>query len=436
MQTRLAAAAIPATISGNIMQFSFSGLDGGRLFAVFLASVLLITSASCGKVEDDGQPFTGIPRGLETAEVRVSATGVDASEPAIAASGDGSMYALYVEHLPDKSADLYVTKYGADLTQAGERVRVNPIGGEVKTWYGDPPTIAVGRDGTVFVGWTRRAPGAKAIGTDVMLSVSCDGAKTFAEPVKVNDDVRPAAHGMHSMAVTAGVVYISWLDERNVKPAAHSEMHVEPNSEVFFASSNDGGRTFSKNIRVASDVCPCCKTATLAANGKLYLSWRQVLPGEFRHIAVASSNDGGQTFSNASIVSDDKWMLTACPMSGPALMATEAGELVAAWYTAGSAGDPGLYRAVSKDGGRTFEPRSLVSSDAVGGTPVLLSGREGFRTVFAVNDQKVVVNYADGNAAAKDISNALLPTAAMSGETVTALFVRREGDRRSIWLAR
>jgi hypothetical protein len=66
----------------------------------------------------------------------------------------------------------------------------------------------------------------------------------------------------------------------------------------------------------------------------------------------------------------------------------------------------------------------------------LLSGREGFRTVFAVNDQKVVVNYADGNAAAKDISNALLPTAAMSGETVTALFVRREGDRRSIWLAR
>jgi hypothetical protein len=158
------------------------------------------------------------------------------------------------------------------------------------------------------------------------------------------------------MAVTGGAVYISWLDERNVKPAAHSEMHVEPNSEVFFASSNDGGRTFSKNIRVASDVCPCCKTATLAANGKLYLSWRQVLPGEFRHIAVASSNDGGQTFSNASIVSDDKWMLTACPMSGPALMATNWSPPGTRQVPRATRGFTGPYRKMGD------EPLSLVPS--------------------------------------------------------------------------
>ncbi|MEP7211716.1 MAG: sialidase family protein [Acidobacteriota bacterium] len=400
-----------------------------------------------------------------TGEILVSGAGIDAAEPAITTGNDGKVFVAYVEYGRDKTGDLFVAGFDGELKSTGEAVRVNRNPGEVKTWYGDPPTIAAAADGTVYVGWTRRVRAAGGGGTDLVLSVSRDGGQTFAEPVKVNDDTAPASHGMHSLAVDGDRVYMSWLDERNVKAdkaemwettpsptegfefvkAHHTAKHnvssdeaAEPNSEVFFASSTDGGKTFSKNVRVASDVCPCCKTATLAAGGKLYLSWRQVLPGSFRHIAVASSVDDGKTFSTAAIVSDDKWMLSACPVSGAALTTNDAGELIVYWYTAGAAGEPGLYRASSSDGGRTFAPRSLVDAPAVSGAPVLIKNKKGAACVLAENGPQISVIPAIGSetAAPRKIRNAELPAAAALGDGMVIAFVRKEGNARSVWVTR
>jgi hypothetical protein len=72
---------------------------------------------------------------------------------------------------------------------------------------------------------------------------------------------------------------------------------MESNRELFVAFSTDSGKTFSPNRKVAENACPCCKTAlAVSADGTLYASWRQVLPGNFRHIAVANSTDGGVKF--------------------------------------------------------------------------------------------------------------------------------------------
>ena len=75
---------------------------------------------------------------------------------------------------------------------------------------------------------------------------------------------------------------------------------MESNRDLYLSHSTDGGKTFSLIAKVARKVCPCCKTAlAVSADGTLYAGWRQVLPGNFRHIAVASSTDGGTTFSSA-----------------------------------------------------------------------------------------------------------------------------------------
>ncbi|HEV8592253.1 MAG TPA: sialidase family protein, partial [Pyrinomonadaceae bacterium] len=316
---------------------------------------------------------------------RLSDSRIDAAEPAVAVDPAGNTFVAFVEHLPDKSANLFVKKLDAQLKPAGDAVRVNPYAGEVKAWAGDPPTLAIGPDGAVYVGWTRRVSSSE-LGNDLVISVSQDGGATFGDPVKVNDDAKPASHGMHSLAIgKEGHVYIAWLDERNVKvenhdePAGHSDEMVEPNSEVFFAVSNDGGKTFGANQKIAADVCPCCKTSmALSSEGILYVSWRQVLKGDLRHIAVASSTDNGKTFSQGSIVSDDQWQLNACPVSGAALLAGENKTLQVLWYTAGKAGQAGIYSAESSDGGRTFTPRKLISGEGASGLPWLGAGSEVF----------------------------------------------------------
>jgi hypothetical protein len=373
---------------------------------MIVASVLLLTVAGC-ELTVTPPPSPTEPVAAEAASVRrvrVSAEGVNAAEPSVAAADGGAVYVAWVGHGAGKEADVWLARYDREGRREGEPARVNPAAGAATAWRGDPPSVAVGGDGAVYVAWTARAA-ETGHATTLYLSASRDGGRSFEPPVKVNDDAAACVHGMHSLAVGRdGRVYLAWLDERNV--VAHEMkhggegaskggdsagakqssggMHGEQNREVFFAASTDGGRTFSFNRLVASEVCPCCKTAlAVSADGRVYLGWRQVLPGDFRHIAVASSADGGETFGAPVVVSDDRWELRGCPVSGPALAAGEGGSLRVLWYTAGDAGRPGLYSSESSDGGRTFAPRRVLKEGNLRGTPLLLKDeRRGPVAIF------------------------------------------------------
>jgi hypothetical protein len=392
-------------------------------------------------------------------EVKVSVAHSDPGEPAVAADTDGNIYVAYVEHAPDKSADLYIQKFDSTLKQIGERVRINPEVGIVKSWAGDAPSVTVATDKSIYVGWTARS----GDGTNYVVSVSHDGAATFSSPTKINDDVAPASHGMHSLAIGKdGVIYAAWLDERNIHKShemalsnstGDSEFHFvkidhkgsesenapEPNSEVFFAFSKDGGKSFSKNQKLASDVCPCCKTAiTTDEPGRVYVSWRQVLDGDHRHIALASSSNGGETFSPRAIVSDDNWRIAACPVSGAAITAT-ASALNVVWYTAGAEGQAGYYTATSTDGGAKFGSRVFVSGDAASGTPTLLRTDSGMTVVYQAADDRTIVasaNHATNFTMTSTIDTANNPSAVYANGATYVVFVRKENKTRSVWIAK
>lgn len=382
--------------------------------------------------------------------VRVSAEGTEAAEPAINAGADGSIYVAWVEHGTDGKADVWLSRYDGEGRAASPHARVNPNAGEATAWRGDQPTLAVSRDGTVYVGWTARDETAAHAGT-LYLSASRDGGRSFGPPTKVNDDHKPGVHGMHSLVVSGdGRVYVAWLDERNVEAPKPSEggpvhMHSESNREVFFASSSDGGRTFSPNLKVASEVCPCCKTSLVVGeDGRIYVGWRQVLPGNFRHIAVTSSIDGGKSFSPATIVSDDRWEIQGCPVSGPALAVAADNSLRVLWYTAGDAGKPGLYWSESRDGGHTFSQRRTLAEAGGRGTPVLLKDPNGaFKAVWEGSDGTTPVTMlaglkGDSQAAESSTlgNGGALPSAVESDGQVFVAYIGESGGNHAIWLTR
>jgi hypothetical protein len=376
-----------------------------------IALLMLATLAGCaprsrpGPTTTKSTAATTAPDKLPgvSSPVRVSAEGLNAAEPAVASGRDGAVYVAWVGHGAGKEADVWLTRVevasegdgGSAKQTRVEPARVNPNPGEATAWRGDAPDVAVAQDGTAYVAWTARADGG-AGATTLYVSASRDGGRSFGAPVKVNDDSAPGVHGMHSLAVGEdGRVYVAWLDERDLADAqtdAHAPVqmsgkmpmqHGEHNREVFFSYSADGGRTFSENRRIAVEACPCCKTSlAVSRGGRVYVGWRQVLPGDFRHVAVASSADGGETFGAPTIVSDDRWELRGCPVSGPALAAGEGDRLRVVWYTAGDAGTPGLYSSESADGGRTFTPRRALSEGGVRGTPQLLSDAQEVVAVF------------------------------------------------------
>jgi hypothetical protein len=255
---------------------------------------------------------------------------------------------------------------------------------------------------------------------------------------------------MHSLAIAPdGSIYVSWLDERNNAPVSAEKgkmnhQHGEANRELFLAYSRDGGKTFSTNRQIAKDVCPCCKTSlAISLDARVFVSWRQVLPGNLRHIAVASSSDHGQTFSAPVIVSDDRWMLAGCPVSGPSLSISKDGMLDVLWYAAGELGPTGVYFSESHDGGQSFTPRQLLAQGLAQGTPVLMSHPNGSRAIWQ-SDQGSKAQVVAADLDAKGIMtntylepNSELPAASLFRDQIQIAYVRSAKDnRRSVWLLR
>jgi len=283
---------------------------------------------------------------------------------------------------------------------------------------------------------------------------------------------------MHSLAIAGdNHVYLAWLDERNLNVEQHAENYTgenqsvvepqfqfikaqhnsnhnnaaktakptvkkeitEPNSEIFYAVSSDGGRTFAPNKKLASEVCPCCKTHLLAApDGKIYVSWRQVLPDDYRHIAVSALTDGGNNFSAPVIVSDDRWQISACPVSGAPLAMSADKNLKIAWFTAGTAGKQGVYWAESKDGGKTFAARVLISENAVGGTPIFLSEGNNNQIVWAEGGKILTAKLETGKLleeSRREINEAELPAAVFGKGQIHISYVKKNSEQRSVWFA-
>lgn len=430
-----------------------------KLFFIKLLSfcLCLIFLSGCRQSIDSNR--SEVSGNGETPALRVSSADKDAAEPAIASAPDGSLYIVWVEHSPDKRADVFIRHFDDQQKPLREAVRINQETGGATAWRGDPPTVRVSADGTVYVGWTASVAGAEGSANDLYLSISRDGAKTFDAAVKVNDDQAPAVHGMHALEVDkSGRIFFAWLDERYLKNKPQPEQkpmemnktegnsgemkhqHSEPNREVYFAVSSDGGKSFSANKRIAENVCPCCKvSATTAPDGRIYFAWRQVLDGDFRHIAVTYSTDDGDSFAPYTIVSNDKWQIAACPVSGAGLITDSQNTLKVVWYTAGDAGTPGIYQAESKDGGKTFAPRILISDKGAGGTPVVVPDtKENLKIVFSAVDksthifaaQNSSVNYAEQS----QIENAELPGAIVSKDRLFIDFIRKDGEKRGVFL--
>ena len=405
---------------------------------LLLLPLLLVTSGCQRLIATHSTAAPSAP-----APAQISAPGVDAAEPVAASAPDGSFYIAWVNH-EAKQSDVMIANFNNKGEMRDSPARVNRQRGVATAWRGDQPSIAVDANGSVYVVWTKRVDNGGKHGTDLYMSVSNDRAKTFEPEVKINDDKVPGPHGMHSLAVSKdGQIFVSWLDERNIhKPEPSTKgdgHHMESNRDFFIANSTDGGRTFSKNQKVASEACPCCKTSLAVANdGTLYAGWRQVLPGNFRHIAVVSSTDRGATFSSPVIVSDDKWMLQGCPVSGPSLSVDASGRLKVLWYAAGKANAPGLYLTESTDKGRNFSPRQLIAEEGVRGTPALVATVDNMIPIWQTLNaaETKITNPGKAGSTLSVAANAELPAGTFADGNLFVAYIARQNEKRSVWLVR
>ena len=250
----------------------------------------------------------------------------------------------------------HVTHDGQRLTdiQKMNHELIRPRGGEHKSKF----TLA--QDDNVTALWVAH--------TDVykrrnLMSAYTDGSGPFSLEQTINDDEREVSRANFYAIGTApdGRIYVSWLDGRNDLEA----------KEVFMTISEDGGRSFGENYAISALACPCCQPTINFPDGghTIVVSYRdngsRSAEGETDNVRdhlMIHSTDGGQTFSDPVVISNDGWTFASCPHAGISISVDSENRIHAVWWTGGrTADEAGIYYTYSEDRGKSFAPRQFLS---------------------------------------------------------------------------
>lgn len=208
---------------------------------------------------------------------------------------------------------------------------VNSVAERIAADGENRPKIIHAQDGAVLVSWTR--PLTKPYSGEIRLARSEDGGAGFGPPITVHRDRSEVTHRFDALATSGdGRVLAAWIDKRDLE-AALTENRPYRGAAVYAAVSEDGGRSFLPEAKVADHSCECCRIALARdADGSVLALWRHVFEPNERDHALARLSPAGAAGPVAR-ATFDRWQVDACPHHGPALAVDERGVRHAVWFS-------------------------------------------------------------------------------------------------------
>ena len=264
------------------------------------------------------------------------------------------------------------------------------------------PKIVVDRKGGIALAFSIFRD--KAFNGQVLYTRSTDGGQSFAElrPITSSNE----SQRFEALALDAdGSLVAAWLDKRNRVPAQQGGRKYE-GAGLFFASSNDGGATYSEARLAHDNTCECCRLGlAFDGPGRPVIVFRNIFEGGVRDHAIMRFADLA-TPGEVHRVSRDDWQINACPHHGPSLSVSTAGTYHVTWYTNGKA-RKGLFYARSEDGGKTFSTPVPVGEPGRNPTrPYVIAGaREAAMVWKEFNGDKTTVSLMTSHDDGKTWSN-------------------------------
>lgn len=223
-------------------------------------------------------------------------------------------------------------------------------------WADFPAVVSLG-PGRLAAHWLQyNGPGTYAY--QVRMAFSADGGATWSEAFVPHEQATQTEHGFVTLVPDSAGVEAFWLDGREYEGGSEemSFRHARvlppgiggraPVSSAMSASLDPAvGETV-----LDARTCDCCQTSVVRVGDDLVAVYRGRSETEIRDIEIVRRVGG--RWSEPVAVHDDGWRIDACPVNGPAVVASGR-QVVVTWFTA--ADSARVLVARSTDGGASFD---------------------------------------------------------------------------------
>jgi len=283
---------------------------------------------------------------------------------------NGNIVLSWVKERNDSSAILCYAVSADNGKTFGEPV-VIPSSNKIHPHAENLPKIIFKSSGEVIAVWGELNPKpTNPYSGKICYAQSFDNGRSWSAAKNLVTDVKGDDQRYFDVALKSdGEAAIVWLDNRKTT--------TREGSAIYYASTK-GRNGFEDERRIGEPCCECCRTDLLIDHQNIHIVYRAILDDSIRDMVHVFSGDGGKTFSSPERISEDNWVIRACPHTGPTQAINKSG-LHAAWFTMGRNG--GVYYSHSKDNGKSFS------------TPDSIAGKSGKHPQIAVmpNNELAIV---------------------------------------------
>ena len=271
--------------------------------------------------------------------INVSNTDTRSNFQQIAMSGDNTVITWIEVILPGSNSEIFAAK----STDTGSTFE-SPINVSNTDGFSGTPQIAMSYDNVVIT-WREILHGSN---NEIFAAKSTDGGTAFEIPINVSNTNTSSLNPQ--IAMSYDNVVITW---REILPGN--------NGEIFTAKSTDGGTAFESPINVSNTDTSSRNQQIAMSDDNVVITWQEDILGG-SEIFAATSTDGGTTFGTAFNVSN-----TDASSSFPQIAMSD-DIVVITWMDDVSGFNFEIFSAISTDGGSTFGTAFNVSNTDVDST--------------------------------------------------------------------
>jgi hypothetical protein len=209
--------------------------------------------------------------------------------PKILCGDDAILYVIWSDTRGESENIYFSRSEDGGRTWLAPNVRISDVPTGLEDY---PPSMAIDETGILYTTWTRYQR-AKHI----YFAKSSDRGDTWTSSVQVDDN----SSGVKKLPIirvdVIGDIYVVWEDHRPYD-----------DTDIYFARSTDGGETWTDpNVRINDDPSAYQRSPSMVIDpwGDLYVAYDGHPDGEYSHIYMVKSTDGGDTWSRPHVPVDD-----------------------------------------------------------------------------------------------------------------------------------